>query len=178
MTTIPPRSLESFLKSPCSIGAKGIIKGFFVSPLSRLLSKRGAPAPPRREAPCQGFALLEVMVATTIMGLVLVVLLQVLTGAMMAQETALGHARALQTADRVLQDGCNALDLSSRRYSGQDGPYSYQVKITPQYEVTTPATLDLQVRCALIQVTLSWQERGRNRSVSLETIRTSSQKRQ
>lgn len=155
----------------------GIIKGLFISPPSRLFKKVGAPAPSRREANCQGFALLEVMVATTIMGLVLVVLLQVLTGAMMAQETALGHARALQTADRVLQDGCNAMDLSSRQYSGQDGPYSYQVKITPQYQVTIPATLDRLVRCALIQVTVSWEERGRNRSVSLETIRTASQKR-
>ena len=114
--------------------------------------------------------------ATTLMGLVLVVLLQVLNGAMTAQVTVLGHARALQTADRVLQDGCNAMDLSSRQYSGQDGPYSYQVKITPQYEVTTPATLDRLVRCALIQVKVSWQERGRNLSVSLETIRTASQK--
>jgi prepilin-type N-terminal cleavage/methylation domain-containing protein len=137
-----------------------------------------APQVARRKANCQGFALFEVMVATTIMGLVLVVLLQVLTGAMTAQETALGHARALQTADRVLQDGCNTLDLSSRQYSGQEGPYSYRVKITPQYEVATPATLDRLVRCALIQVTVSWQERSRNRSVSLETIRTASQKRQ
>ncbi|MCL4501186.1 MAG: hypothetical protein M1438_04940 [Deltaproteobacteria bacterium] len=118
------------------------------------------------------------MVATTIMGLVLVVLLQVLTGAITAQETSLEHARALQVADRVLQDSCNAMDLSARQYSGQDGPYSYWVKITPQYEVTTPANLSLLVRCALIQVTLSWQERGRSRSVSLETIRTASQKRQ
>ena len=148
-----------------------------MSPPSLLFKKGGAPAPLRRETNCQGFTLLEVMVATTIMGLVLVVLLQVLSGAMMAQETAIGHARALQMADRVLQDGCNAMDLSSRQYSGQDGPYSYQVKIMPQYEVTPPATLDRLVRCALIQVTVSWQERGRNRSVSLETIRTASQKR-
>jgi prepilin-type N-terminal cleavage/methylation domain-containing protein len=130
---------------------------------------------PRRAANCQGFTLLEVMVATTIMGLVLVVLLQVLSGAMLAQETAMGHARALQTADRVLQDGCNGKDLSSRQYTGQDGPYSYQVRITPQYEVATPATLGRLIKCALIQVTVSWEERGRKKSVSLETIRTASQ---
>ena len=118
---------------------------------------------------------MEVLVATSLMGLVLVVLLHVLSGAMMAQETALGHARALQTANRVLQDGCNAMDLSPRQYSGQDGPYSYQVKITPQYEVTAPNTLDRLVRCSLIQVTVSWPERGRNPSVSLETIRAASQ---
>ena len=152
-----------------------MIQGLFMTPPGRLWKKGGVPAPPRREAGCQGFTLLEVMVATAIMGLVLVVLLQVLSGAMMAQETAMGHARALQTADRVLQDSCNALDLSSRQYSGQDGPYSYQVKITPQYEVTVPAALDRLVRCALIQVTVSWPERGRTPSVSLETIRTASQ---
>jgi hypothetical protein len=120
---------------------------------------------------------MEVLVATTLMGIVLVVLLQVLNGAMTAQVTVLSHARALQTADRVLQVGCNAMDLSSRQYSGQEGPYSYQVKVTPQYEVTTPATLDRLVRCALIQVTVSWDERGQHRSVSLETIRTAAQKR-
>jgi prepilin-type N-terminal cleavage/methylation domain-containing protein len=143
-----------------------------MNPPSRPFQKGSAPAPLRREANCQGFALLEVMVATAIMGLVLVVLLQVLSGAMMAQETAIEHARALLTADRVLQNGCNALDLSSRQYSGQDGPYSYQVKVTPQYEVAAPNSL---VRCSLIQVTVSWKERRRTPSVSLETIRAASQ---
>jgi prepilin-type N-terminal cleavage/methylation domain-containing protein len=175
MTTIPRRFLERFFKSPGAKGGfVGIIQGLFMSPPSRL-NQGGAAALPRRKANCQGFTLLEVMVATAIMGLVLVVLLQVLSGAMMAQETAIGHARALQTADRVLQDSCNALDMSSRQYSGQDGPYSYQVKITPQYEVAVPATLDRLVRCSLIQVTVSWPERGRTPSVSLETIRTASQ---
>ncbi len=132
-------------------------------------------APRRRQTSCQGFTLLEVLVATVLMGLVLIVLLQVLSGAMMAQETAQGHAQAIQVAERVLQDCCNAMDLSSRRYSGQDGIYSYQVRITPQYEVATPATLDRLVRCALIQVRVSWEERNRTLSVSLETIRTASQ---
>ena len=151
----------------------GILTGLFMHPPNRLFKKGDAPAP--REANCQGFTLLEVMVATAIMGLVLVVLLHVLSGAMMAQETALGHARALQTANRVLQDGCNAMDLSPRQYSGQDGPYSYQVKITPQYEVTAPNTLDRLVSCSLIQVAVSWPERRRNPSVSLESIRADSQ---
>ncbi len=145
--------------------------------VSTLLLLRPQTSKKGRQADCRGFTLLEVMVATTIMGLVLVVLLQVLTGAMVAQETVQGHARALQVAERVLQDCCNAKDLSSRRYSGQDGIYSYQVRITPQYEVDTGGTLDRLVRSALIQATISWEERGRTRSVSLETIRTTAQKR-
>ncbi len=152
------------------------LKAEFKKRFSCSLKSVRARAPYPQEAECQGFTLLEVMVATTIMGLVLVVLLQVLTGAMTAQETSFGHARALEAADRILQDGCNANDLSSRQYTGQDGPYSYLVKVTPQYEVNTPATLGRVVRCALIQVTVTWQERGRKRSVSLETIRAASQK--
>ena len=58
--------------------------------------------------------------ATTLMGLVLVVLLQVLTGAMRAQEMTLEHARALQVAERVLQESCTALNLAAAQYQGQD----------------------------------------------------------
>lgn len=134
------------------------------------------PSPRRREENSQGFSLLEVMVASSVMGLVLVVLLQVLTGAMWAQETSLAHIKALQTADMVLQGFCNAADLNENHYQGQDGPYSYQVQVTPQYQVTAPATIDRLVRCSLIQVTVTWEERGRNRSLSLETIRTAAQK--
>jgi len=128
-----------------------------------------------RPSACQGFSLLEVLVATTLMGLVLVVLLQVLTGAMRAQEMTLEHARALQVAERALQESCTAMNLAAAQYQGQSGPYNYLVKVTPQYEVADQ-TLDRLVKCSLIQVTVSWQERGRNKSVSLETIRTAVQR--
>ncbi len=124
----------------------------------------------------QGFSLLEVLVATTLMGLVLVVLLQVLTGAMRAQEMTLEHARALQVAEKALQECCTAMNLGSAVYQGKVGSYDYLVRVTPQYEVADQ-TLDRLVRCSLIQVTVSWQERGSNRSVSLETIRTAAQRR-
>jgi hypothetical protein len=110
------------------------------------------------------------------MGLVLVVLLQVLTGAMQAQEMTLEHAQALQVAERVLQESCTALNLAAAQHQGEAGPYNYLVRVTPQYEVADQA-LDRQVKCSLIQVTVSWQERGSKRSVSLETIRTAVQRR-
>jgi prepilin-type N-terminal cleavage/methylation domain-containing protein len=131
--------------------------------------------PGRQAANCQGFSLLEVLVATTLMGLVLVVLLQVLTGAMRAQEMTLEHARALQVAERALQESCTALNLAAAQHQGQAGSYNYLVKVTPQYEVADQA-LDRVVKCSLIQVTVSWQERGSTRSVSLETIRTAVQR--
>ena len=129
----------------------------------------------RRAADCHGFGLMEVLVATAVMGLVLVVLLQVLTGALRAQEAAMGHARALQVAEMALQQSCNAMNLAKGQYQGEDEPYSYLVRVTPQYEMSD-MTLDRRVKCSLIQVTVSWRERGGERHVELETIRTTSQR--
>ena len=53
--------------------------------------------------------------------------------------------------------------------------FNYKVIVTPQYEVND-RTLDRLVRCSLIQVTVSWQERGRDLSLSLETMRTAAQR--
>lgn len=165
------RRFERFFKSPFSKGGiRGIIKGSFIIPPGPPLKKGGVAAN------CQGFSLMEVLVATTLMGLVMVGLLQVLTGAMRAQEASLQHARALQVAERALQESCNAMNLADGRYQGQDGPFSYQVQVTPQYEVAAPATLGRRVKCSLIQVVVSWEELGRKRSVSLETMRTASQR--
>ncbi len=132
-------------------------------------------APGGRAANCEGFTLLEVLVATTIMGLVLVVLLQVLSGAMRAQEMTLEHARALQVAERALQETFTAMKLGAAQYQGEAGAYNYLVKVTPQYQVSDQ-TLDRLVQCSLIQVKVSWEERGGVRSVSLETIRTAVQR--
>ncbi len=119
---------------------------------------------------------MEVLVATILMGLVLVVLLQILTGALWAQEASWGHARALLTAEKVLSEACSSQKLGGAQYQGQDGPFSYQVRISPRFEVANP-TLNRLTRCSLVQVTVSWQEHGRTRSVYLETMRSGSQNR-
>ena len=118
---------------------------------------------------------MEVLVATVVMGLVLVVLLQVLTGALRAQEAAVSHSRALQVAEMVLQQSCNGMNLAKGQYQGEDEPYSYLVRVTPQYEVSD-ITLGRRVQCSLIQVIVSWRERDGERHVELETMRTSSQR--
>jgi type II secretory pathway component PulJ len=123
----------------------------------------------------QGFGLLEVLVATALMGAVLVALLRILTGAMRAQEIILENNQALQVAEDVLQETCNAMKLEAAASQGQDGSYNYKVLVTPQYEVREQR-FSRVVRCSLIQVTVFWRKQGRNRSLSLETIRTSSQR--
>jgi prepilin-type N-terminal cleavage/methylation domain-containing protein len=133
-------------------------------------------APPVHRPPnAEGFSLLEVLVATTIMGLVLVVLLQVLTSALRAQEASWGHTQAVLVAEKVLQENCEINTLAQGTYQGRNGRYDYVVQVTPQYELAAPFA-DKRVLCSLIQVTLSWREWGRRKTLTLQTIRTVAQK--
>jgi prepilin-type N-terminal cleavage/methylation domain-containing protein len=123
----------------------------------------------------EGFSLLEVLVATTIMGMVLVVLLQVLTSAIQAQESSWGNTQALLVAEKILQENCQVNTLKEGIYQGRDGRFNYIVKVTPQYELSTPFA-NKRVLCSLIQVTVNWQERGRRKTLGMETLRTEAQK--
>jgi hypothetical protein len=114
-------------------------------------------------------------VATTIMGLVLVVLLQVLTTALRAQKASWGHTQAVLVAEKVLQENCEINTLTEGTYQGRDGRYDYLVRVTPQYALPAPFA-DKRVLCSLIRVTLSWQEWGRRKTLELQTIRTGLQK--
>jgi type II secretory pathway pseudopilin PulG len=117
---------------------------------------------------------LEVLVATALMGLVMVVLLQVLSMALRTQEAARGHYQAVLVAERVLQEYCLLKSLQSGVYQGQDGRFAYEVRLTIQYEVADE-NLAKKLRCCLIQVTVSWREGGRVRSLNLQTLRTVAQ---
>jgi hypothetical protein len=68
------------------------------------------------------------------------------------------------------------MNLGAGQSQGQEGPYSYLVRVTPQYEVTE-GTMNLSAKSSLIQVKVSWQERGRERSLSLTTVRSAAQRR-
>jgi prepilin-type N-terminal cleavage/methylation domain-containing protein len=134
------------------------------------------PAPPApRPADAGGFSLLEVLVATAIMGMVLVVLLQVLTSALRAQKASWGHTQAVLVAEKILQENCEIHSLARGTSQGQDGQYDYVVQVTPQYELADPFA-DKRILCSLIQVTLTWQEWGRRKTLELQTIRTVAQK--
>jgi prepilin-type N-terminal cleavage/methylation domain-containing protein len=122
-----------------------------------------------------GFSLLEVLVATSLMGVLLVVLLQVLTTALRAQETSLDQIQALLVAEKVLQENCGTQTLAAATYQGRDGRFDYLVRVSPQFEVSNPHINQL-VRCSLIQVTVSWRQRDQARSLALQTIRTAVEK--
>jgi prepilin-type N-terminal cleavage/methylation domain-containing protein len=142
---------------------------FTISPLQGQATRAGRPPG------AEGFSLLEVLVATTIMGMVLVVILQVLTSALRAQETSWGHTQAVLVAEKILAENCEINTLARGTSQGRDGRYDYVVKVTPQYELADPFA-DKRILCSLIQVTLTWQEWGRNKTLELQTVRTVAQK--
>lgn len=143
-------------------------------PRTRLLPtplRRPAPPRRRRRPEAEGFSLLEVLVAAALMGLVLVVLLQLLTSALRAQSASWNHTQALLMAEKLLQENCEVNSLAAGTYQGRDGRFDYVVQVTPQYESGNPLA-NKRILCSLIQVTVTWQERGRRKSLQLQTVRT------
>jgi prepilin-type N-terminal cleavage/methylation domain-containing protein len=122
-----------------------------------------------------GFSLLEVLVATALMGLVLVVLLQVLTTALRSQETSWRRTQAVLVAEKILEENSQINTLKAGTYQGREGRYDYLVRISPQNEWSNSLSRR-RILCSLIQVTLTWQERGAKKTLELQTLRTGSEK--
>jgi Tfp pilus assembly protein PilV len=129
------------------------------------------PSPVAAYGGTAGFGLLEVLVATALMGLVMVVLLQVLRSAMRCQVTSWSHTQAVLVADKVLQENCELNSLIEGTYKGETGRYKYVVRVASQYEVTEPMG-PKRIMCSLIKVTVTWEECGRPMSLTLATVRT------
>ena len=86
------------------------------------LVRKPAKGPEKPALGAEGFSLLEVLVASALMGLVLVVLLQVLTSAIRAQEACWGNTQALLVAEKVLQENCQINTLTGGHLPGTGRP--------------------------------------------------------
>ncbi|MFP3867522.1 MAG: type II secretion system protein J [Desulfobacteraceae bacterium] len=118
-----------------------------------------------------GFSLLEVMVATALMALVMVAILQVLSAGLQAQDAVQRRTYALLVANKVLRQYGAPEYLSRGSHQGQEGPCTYQVQIKPQYQVSHQIW-DYEVICYHLRVRVFWEERGQAKSVTLETLRS------
>lgn len=119
-----------------------------------------------------GFSLLEVLVAATLMGLMLVIILEVLTSTLRAQEASRSNTQAVLAAEKVLEEYSELRNYKEGTFQGREGRFDYQVRITPQFQVTFPVLQDKRLLCYLVQVTVSWMEQGKTKTLELETLRT------
>jgi prepilin-type N-terminal cleavage/methylation domain-containing protein len=119
-----------------------------------------------------GFTLLEVLVATALMGALAAVLLQVMTMGLRTQKASLDQTQALEVASLVLQEYSREAVLTPGTFQGEQGPFAFQVRIVPQYQVAAGRAEATQVVCYLVSVAVTWMERGASRTVELNTMRT------
>ncbi len=75
---------------------------------------------------------------------------------------------------RLLQEYIEK-ELTKGVYQGREGRFAYQVRLEPQFQVSYAGQKN-QLVCSLIQVTVSWEEQGRVKSLELQTLRTTAQK--
>jgi general secretion pathway protein I len=123
----------------------------------------------------EGFGLLEVLVATALVGLLLVVLLQILSAIFRTEEGIWKTSQAMILAEKVLQENCELSSLAAGVFEGREDNFAYLVKITPQYEVSSPSG-ELHLTCSLIQVAVSWRGWHQKKMLVLETVRTATTK--
>ena len=133
------------------------------------MNKTGMGRTMRREE--RGFSLLEVLVATGLMAVLAAIFLQVMTVGLRAQKASLDQAQALEVAGQVLQEYSREALLAPGTFQGNQGPFGYVVRITPQYEIAGRREAT-QITCYLLQVAVIWKEKGKPKSVELSTMRT------
>ncbi len=110
--------------------------------------------------------------ATGLMAVMAAVLLQVMTMGLRAQRGSLNQTRAIEVASQVLQEYSREAFLKPGIFQGRRGAYTYQVRITPQYQVAAGRAANTRVVCYLIRVAVTWKERGHPKTVRLSTMRT------
>ena len=129
----------------------------------------------RRAAAEAGFTLLEVVVAVAIAGLALVGLFQAGSGGLFAVDTAARAEEALQRAQSHLAAVGRDAALVEGESSGDDGGgYQWRLQVQPAAQrqgVAADGVTPQNATLYSVLVSISWQSRGHERAVTLQTLR-------
>ena len=129
----------------------------------------------RRAAAEAGFTLLEVVVAVAIAGLALVGLFQAGSGGLFAVDTAARAEEALQRAQSHLAAVGRDAALVEGDSSGDDGGgYHWRLQVQPAAQrqgVAADGVTPQNATLYAVLVSISWQSRGHERAVTLQTLR-------
>jgi len=132
---------------------------------------------PKSESPCaeSGFSLLEILVAVMVLGVSLVVVLQLFSGALRAGGLSENYTRALFIAQNKMEETLVKPVLEEGEAEGNVGEiFSYRVAVTwmePE-ESDKKASFDLFD----VSVQVAWQEGASVKEIELNTIALSGAK--
>jgi prepilin-type N-terminal cleavage/methylation domain-containing protein len=121
-----------------------------------------------------GFTLLEILVAISLIGIVLVVVMQLFSANLRSLSASESHVNAGAHAEAIMRNILEDEDFPNTTLSGttEDG-YRYDATIAKGYEERTQA---LNVDLYQVRVTIYWNDNTRQRSLSLETLKMTEKK--
>ena len=119
----------------------------------------------------EGFSLLEMLVALTIMGMALSVLYQSVSGATRNTRVASEYAIATALAESTLDEFADRLRIGEE-VQGEFGEYQWSAIATPTSTIENSGADigDGSALLSLITVSVEWQGLGGSRVVTLHTI--------
>jgi len=125
-----------------------------------------------------GFSLLEVLVAFTLMALIVVVLMRVFSGGLQGISLAEDYARASSIAESMLARVGADVEVKEGNTTGEvAGRYRWTIAVVPQRDEQAAAQQAGQIQQMLpvmlhrVDVTVLWEEYGRERRIQLSTLR-------
>jgi len=121
-----------------------------------------------------GFTLLEILVAISLIGIVLVVVMQLFSANLRSLSVSESHVNAAAHAEAIMRNILEDEDFPNTTLSGttEDG-YRYDAAIAKGYEERTQA---LNVDLYQVRVTIYWNDGARQRSLFLETLKMTEKK--
>ncbi|MGO9379898.1 MAG: type II secretion system protein [Dissulfurispiraceae bacterium] len=122
----------------------------------------------------RGFTLLEILVAFSLIGIVLVVVMQIFSAGLRSLSISDSYVNASARAEAVMRNILEDDDFPNVTMSGStlDG-YRFNAVIAKGYEDRTQA---LNVDLYQVEVTLYWNDGVRERSMSLNTLKVMEKK--
>ena len=120
-----------------------------------------------------GFSLLEVLVAFSILALSLGVLMQIFSGGIRNTVTGASYSRAVDLAESTLALAGSEIPLQPGRHSGEEKGLRWELDIQlyiPEELQEPPAGIE----AFRVSARVEWNDGGRERSVALDTLRLAS----
>ena len=118
----------------------------------------------------KGFTLLEVMVALSILGIALTVLIQLFSGGLRQAKNSRDYTKAVLYAKQVMEEVAMKEILAEGIENGDltDG-YRWQVTVSPQ-EISTEEDFPVELFC--LQVDIFFTQGEKEKKVELRTLKT------
>jgi len=116
-----------------------------------------------------GFTLLEVLVALSILGIALTIILQLFSANLRALSASEDYVSAVTKAEATMREVLDDKDLSEKSWSEiTDDGYRMDVSIN---ETLKDRTDNLQVRVLEVALTVYWTRNTKNKSLTLRTMK-------